>query len=86
MVWKETLSSDILECLAVMLMYMFQRKIGVSWIINAEKCIFIGYKDGVKGYKLWNPETKKTVYSRDVAFQRGKRCVQTGIPTNARRT
>jgi phosphoribosyl-AMP cyclohydrolase len=23
----------------------------------AEKCIFIGYKDGVKGYKLWNPET-----------------------------
>jgi hypothetical protein len=22
---------------------------------KAEKCIFIGYKDGVKGYKLWNP-------------------------------
>jgi hypothetical protein len=22
---------------------------------NAEKCIFIGYKDGLKGYKLWNP-------------------------------
>jgi hypothetical protein len=22
-----------------------------------EKCIFIGYKDGVKGYKLWNPKT-----------------------------
>jgi hypothetical protein len=21
---------------------------------KAEKCIFIGYKDGVKGYKLWN--------------------------------
>eukprot|EP00253_Pinus_taeda_P012191 PITA_12191 len=21
-----------------------------------EKCIFIGYKDGLKGYKLWNPE------------------------------
>jgi hypothetical protein len=20
-----------------------------------EKCIFIGYKDDVKGYKLWNP-------------------------------
>jgi hypothetical protein len=20
-----------------------------------EKCIFIGYKDGLKGYKLWNP-------------------------------
>jgi hypothetical protein len=33
-----------------------------------EKCIFIGYKDGVKGYKLWNSETKKTIYSRDVVF------------------
>jgi hypothetical protein len=51
---------------------MFQRKIGVSWIIKAEKCIFIGYKDGVKGYKLWNPETKKTVYSRDVVFREVK--------------
>jgi hypothetical protein len=27
------------------------------------KCIYIGYKDGLKGYKLWNPETKKVVYS-----------------------
>jgi hypothetical protein len=25
-------------------------------------CIFIGYKDGLKGYKIWNPETKKVVY------------------------
>ena len=22
---------------------------------KAEKCFFIGYKDGVKGYKIWNP-------------------------------
>ena len=22
---------------------------------KAEKCIFIGYKDGLKGYNLWNP-------------------------------
>jgi hypothetical protein len=28
-----------------------------------EKCIFIGYKYGLKGYNLWNPETKKVVYS-----------------------
>ena len=34
-----------------------------------EKCIFIGYKDGVKGYKIWNPETKNTVYSQDVVFR-----------------
>jgi hypothetical protein len=29
---------------------------------KAEKCIFIGYKDGLKGYKLWNLENKKVVY------------------------
>jgi hypothetical protein len=28
-----------------------------------KKCIFIGYKDSLKGYKIWNPETKKVVYS-----------------------
>jgi hypothetical protein len=61
---------NILECLVVMLMYMFQKRIGVSWIKKVEKCIFIGYKDGLKGYKLWNPEIKKIVYSRDVFLER----------------
>ena len=28
-----------------------------------EKCIFNGYNDGLKGYKIWNPKTKKVVYS-----------------------
>jgi hypothetical protein len=37
-----------------------------------EKFIFIGSKDGVKGYKLWNPENKKIVYSRDVVFREVK--------------
>jgi hypothetical protein len=37
-----------------------------------EKCIFIGYKYGLKGYKLWNLETKKVVYSRDVVFREMK--------------
>jgi hypothetical protein len=36
---------------------------------KVEKCIFIGYKDGPKGYKLWNPKTKKVVYGRDVVFR-----------------
>jgi hypothetical protein len=27
------------------------------------KCIFIGYKDGLQGYKIWNPENKKVMYS-----------------------
>jgi hypothetical protein len=36
---------------------------------KVEKSIFIGYKDGLKGYNLWNPETKKVVYNRDVVFR-----------------
>jgi hypothetical protein len=39
---------------------------------KVEKCIFISYKDGVKGYKLWNLETKKNIYSRDVVFREVK--------------
>jgi hypothetical protein len=39
---------------------------------KAEKCIFIGYKDGVKGYKIWNPENKNIVYSWDVVFKEVK--------------
>jgi hypothetical protein len=70
------LLSHILRYLAAMHMFMFQRKIGVRLDKKAEKCIFIGYKDGLKGYKLWNPETKKVVYSRDVVFREMKDVVK----------
>ena len=29
---------------------------------------FLGYGSGVKGYKLWNPETRKTFMSRSAVF------------------
>jgi hypothetical protein len=41
-----------------------------------EKCIYVGYKDGLKGYKVWNPKTKKVVYSRDVVFREMKDVVK----------
>jgi hypothetical protein len=43
---------------------------------KVEKCIFIGYKYSIKGYKLWNPETKKVVYSLDVVFREIKYVVK----------
>jgi hypothetical protein len=36
---------------------------------KAIKCIFIGHKEGMKGYKLWDPTSRKTMYSRDVVFR-----------------
>ena len=39
---------------------------------KSEKCIFIGYKDGLKGCKLWNPVTRKFVYNRDVVLREVK--------------
>jgi len=39
---------------------------------KVEKCIFVAYKDGIKGYKLWIPITRKIVYSRDVVFREFK--------------
>ena len=35
---------------------------------RAKKAIFLGITSGVKGYRLWCPETKKIVFSRDVTF------------------
>ena len=35
---------------------------------KSKKSIFVGYPSGSKGYKLYNPETKKMIRSRDVIF------------------
>ena len=35
---------------------------------KSKKCIFLGYKKGVKGYKFWDPDDKKVVNSTDAVF------------------
>ncbi|KAH9698769.1 hypothetical protein KPL71_024127 [Citrus sinensis] len=35
---------------------------------KSRRCIFLGYPDGVKGYRLWNLTAHKIVISRDVIF------------------
>ncbi|KAJ9548963.1 hypothetical protein OSB04_021506 [Centaurea solstitialis] len=35
---------------------------------RAVKCVFLGFKAGVKGFRLWCPETRKTIVRRDVTF------------------
>lgn len=35
---------------------------------KGEKCIFVGYSDESKAYKLYIPSTKKVIIGRDVQF------------------
>ena len=35
---------------------------------RARKCIFLGYRRGVKGYRMWCPISKKIIISRHVTF------------------
>jgi hypothetical protein len=39
---------------------------------RAAKCVFLGNGSGAKGYKLWNPETKKAMLSRSVVLKESK--------------
>jgi len=36
--------------------------------LSARKGVFLRFKRGVKGYKIWHPKDKKTILSRDVTF------------------
>ncbi|GJX28420.1 retrovirus-related pol polyprotein from transposon TNT 1-94 [Tanacetum coccineum] len=39
---------------------------------KSKKCLFLGYTDGVKGYRLWDPTAHKVFVSRDVVFMKDK--------------
>ena len=39
---------------------------------KSRKVVFIGYPEGTKGYKLYDPSTRKFIRSRDIVFVEGK--------------
>jgi hypothetical protein len=39
---------------------------------KSRKCVFLGYADGVKGYRLWDLTAHKVVINRDVIFAKDK--------------
>nr|GEU68949.1 Gag-Pol polyprotein [Tanacetum cinerariifolium] len=40
--------------------------------LKSRKCLFLGYADRVRGYRLWDPTAHKVVVSRDVVFMEDK--------------
>ena len=40
-----------------------------KWDAKSLKCIFLGYSEESKGYRLYNPTTKKVIISHDVVFE-----------------
>jgi transposase InsO family protein len=47
-----------------------------------EKCVFIGYPDGYKGWKFYNPTTKRTVISERADFDERPPVVAAFTPTS----
>jgi hypothetical protein len=54
-------------CTAYVLIQRDKRPLG-SLGAHMEKCIFIGYPQGYKGWKFYNPQTKKAVISECADF------------------
>ena len=64
---KKSLMLDIFGCLVVMLMHVPVEK-RKKLDKKSVKCVFVGYPNQSKGYKLYEPSTGKMLRSRDVIF------------------
>ena len=58
----------VFECLAYVHVSKELRK---KLDAKSKSCIFIGYSDSSKAYRLYNPKTRKITISRDVIFDEG---------------
>ena len=45
-----------------------QKKERTTFSSHTLRCIFIGFEDGVKGWKLYDPVTQKVIISHDIIF------------------
>ena len=66
-VWSEKVAQDndslwVFGCLA----YYHIKKDKLD--PRTRKSVCVGFKKGVKGYKLWDPKDRKFILSRDVTF------------------
>lgn len=43
---------------------------------RSKRGIFVGYTEETKGYRVWIPEERKVVISRDIIFREGKNTLE----------
>ena len=55
-----------------MIMCMFQRRKGASWITKIKNVSLFAIKMVCQGYNIWNCVTQNTVYSQNVLFREVK--------------
>ena len=48
---------------------------------KSRKCVFLGFEKGVKGYRFWDPISKKTVTNKDVIFEEAYMLKQNEVET-----
>ena len=54
---------------------------------KSKKCVFVGYSKGVKGFKFWDPISKKMVINKDAVFEKQSmlpKIVDTTMPVSDR--
>jgi hypothetical protein len=59
----------VLRCVAYS---HFPKDLRINLDDRSEKCIFVGYSENSKAYRLYNLITQKLIVSRDVKFQEDK--------------
>ncbi|GJY85743.1 gag-pol polyprotein [Tanacetum coccineum] len=70
--WAEAVNTTYLHIFGSLVYVMYNTQETTKLDPKSRKCLFLGYADGVKGYRLWDPTAHKVVVSRDVVFMEDK--------------
>ncbi|GJX70933.1 retrovirus-related pol polyprotein from transposon TNT 1-94 [Tanacetum coccineum] len=70
--WVEAVNTAYLHIFRSPVYVMYNTQETTKLDQKSRKCLFLGYADGVKGYRLWDPTAHKVVVNRDDVFMEDK--------------
>ncbi|RDX85715.1 hypothetical protein CR513_33044, partial [Mucuna pruriens] len=62
-------SLRVFGCPVYVILSMYNSQERTKLDPKSRKCIFLGYADNVKGYRLWDPTAHKVIVSKDVVLE-----------------